>query len=565
MTSTHPDGLDRRRFLGLVAAVPATVALPALPAAAAAAPSADLFAEWSGNRNNHPQLPDSSYAGYKRGERSLPNPPVVATVTEFGGKPDGVTDNTTALRRAIDAAAARGGGAVSLPAGDFLVSGLVRLNRSGVVLRGAGRTQTRIVFTRNLRQIIGDNRQNDQSQWSYAGGLLWIAPADSFDSSGRLLNWDGTPVNLSGNTVNDWEQWRSGGFHQGRRLAKVTANATRGARSVTVNSTAGLRVGQIALMTWKNPGSSGGYSLLKHVGGSALLSSNYNWSSATLLLPPRTPRYRWPVKIESISGNTVRLAQPLRLDVRAVEWDVDFQDLGPSIQESGVERLTLALRGPTHPQETHLQHYGSNGVYLNRAVNCWVRDVDIDGGENGLMMSQVKQVTATGFAIRSPVRLHHATACRFMAADVLFQDFVVDPVRIYHGLNHEWLSSGIVWSRGLLAHGTFDSHRGLPFDNVRTEIIVARNDGAAGGNSAAGPRNGRRIVHWNVDNRGTSGTWVNQLDGLSSGALVGVRGPRDDSCSSGMVCGEKGSRRVDEGVVPTPANLYEAQRAARLG
>jgi hypothetical protein len=59
--------------------------------------------------------------------------------------------------------------------------------------------------------------------------------------------------------------------------------------------------------------------------------------------------------------------------------------------------------------------------------------------------------------------------------------------------------------------------------------------------------------------------WVNQPDTLSSGALVGVRGPRSDACSSGMVCGDKGTRSVEAGKVPTPANLYEAQLLARLG
>jgi Pectate lyase superfamily protein len=577
-------GLDRRTFLratsGILPAghLPGGVAPPGArpashppshPAGAPPAPapptsSGLLFREWLRNPHDHPLVPDVSYAGYRRGETPLPVRRVAARVTAFGGRGDGRTDNTAALRRAIDAAAARGGGAVLLPPGEFRVDGFVWLNRSGVVLRGAGRSRTRIVFTRSLNQVLGELRYDGQSQWSYAGGLVWIAPGDSFDRHGRLLSWDGRPVDPAGTVPNDWEQWRGGGFHQGHRLAKVTRDARRGARVLTVDTTAGLRPGQFVLMTWRNAGAAGGYSLLKHLAGSPLLADAYDWRSAGWMLPPDLPCYRWPVQVLGVRGRTVCLAQPVRLDVRAGEWDVDLQQIGPYVRECGVEHLTLALRGPTHPAETHLQQYGANGVYLNRAVDCWVREVDVDGGENGLVVSQCKQVTASGFAVRSPVKVHHGTACRFMSADVLHEDFVLDPARIFHGINHEWLSSGIVWSRGRLVHGTFDSHRGLPFDNVRAEVLLDRNDGAAGGSGLAGPRNGRRVVGWNVDNRGPTGTGVNQPESLSSGALVGVRGPRDDRCDRATVCGDKGTRSYDEGKVPQPVNLYEAQLAARL-
>ncbi len=45
--------------------------------------------------------------------------------------------------------------------------------------------------------------------------------------------------------------------------------------------------------------------------------------------------------------------------------------------------------------------------------------------------------------------------------------------------------------------GTFDSHRGMPFANVRTDITV-NNDGVHGGDASAGPLFGARFTHWNI-------------------------------------------------------------------
>ena len=47
-------------------------------------------------------------------------------IMDFGAVPDGVTLNTTSIQKAIDAAAASGGGQVRIPAGVFL-TGTLRL------------------------------------------------------------------------------------------------------------------------------------------------------------------------------------------------------------------------------------------------------------------------------------------------------------------------------------------------------------------------------------------------------------------------------------------------------
>ncbi len=83
------------------------------------------------------RVPDFSHAGYRGGE-TLPKVPVVLTITPLEG------DDTARIQAALDAAGARTPdargfrGAVLLTAGEYQISGTLRVRASGVVLRGAG-------------------------------------------------------------------------------------------------------------------------------------------------------------------------------------------------------------------------------------------------------------------------------------------------------------------------------------------------------------------------------------------------------------------------------------------
>ncbi|MCD8483029.1 MAG: hypothetical protein LR015_10430 [Verrucomicrobia bacterium] len=74
----------------------------ALSAIAQPANSDELFAEWLLQPDTHPQVPNNSFAGYRRGQVSIPDVPVVNNVVvDFGADPTGVEDSTKAFWRAI--------------------------------------------------------------------------------------------------------------------------------------------------------------------------------------------------------------------------------------------------------------------------------------------------------------------------------------------------------------------------------------------------------------------------------------------------------------------------------
>ena len=93
-------------------------------------------------------LHDFSYAGYHNGEREpsadLAGP--IIDVVAMGADPTGASDSSAAIQAAIDAASV-GGGIVSIPAGLYRADGALRVEASGVVIRGEGADLSRIYFT----------------------------------------------------------------------------------------------------------------------------------------------------------------------------------------------------------------------------------------------------------------------------------------------------------------------------------------------------------------------------------------------------------------------------------
>jgi hypothetical protein len=99
-------------------------------------------------------VPDYSYVGYHQGELSIPDVPVVKTISADTG------DNLNNIQNAInevgnrtpDANGIRG--AILLKAGTYRVSNNILLNKSGVILRGEGNTTHLIATRREQHSLI---------------------------------------------------------------------------------------------------------------------------------------------------------------------------------------------------------------------------------------------------------------------------------------------------------------------------------------------------------------------------------------------------------------------------
>jgi pectate lyase-like protein/uncharacterized protein DUF4955 len=539
--------MDRRDFLAAAAA--GLLLVNPAPATAQRRRAHRLWTEWLATPNTHPLVPNVSYAGYRRGEVALPDVPVAVDVTSYGAVGDGVTDSTAAFTAAVDAAGAAGGGAVFVPPGEFVLTGVLWMHHSGVVLRGAGRTRTTLRFDASLTEAY---RPPSRGEWSWNGGLVWFLPREVR-----------TALEEQGFTGNE-------GWLGNNDLASVTEAVPRGSTRVPVSDPGAFRVGEHVLLLADNVEDS---SLLAHLAGDIPGTAGYPWPTAARRLRPELTdwvlrenfrQHRWPVAIGSIEDGAVVLAQPTRIDLRPA-WRPRFATLGPVVAESGIEHLTIRMREIQQPP--HHQDPGFNGPHFQASLNCWAGDVDVWHSDNGFGTTTSKNVTMTGVRVGGRAR-HHSFICRTQTHDLLVSDFEIPPATTplapgagYHGINTEGMSAGNVWAGGTM-DGTFDSHKALPFDSVRTAVTVA-NTGDTGGAADAGPRWGARFCHWNIEVTNGRAHGIRLEEHAPYSAIVGVRGTSGPTDHEPEFTGPLHSVADALGSTVAPENLYAAQLAAR--
>ncbi|WP_327355201.1 glycosyl hydrolase family 28-related protein [Streptomyces sp. NBC_01304] len=538
---------------GLAKAAPGSTA-PSSAAPGSTAPrpeTAELWREFSRTPYTHPQIPYVGRAGHKGGAR-FPRRPVVANVLKYGATRDGSQDSAPAINEAIAAAGRAGGGTVLVPAGTYRIDGLIHLAYSNVVLRGAGSTRTTLRATKNLTELIGpygSRYGGDKSSWSWAGGLIWLCPKGRWDSLTRAIEAKAWPFEgWTGNKRDEWDTLT--GVEAGRR----------GDRSVTVTDPARLTPGDLVLLRLADDAD---HTLLAHMAGGGPGPEAYTWDDKTKLTS-YVP-YEWPVRITRVEGREVTLERPLPLDVRP-EWDPRLTTHVAPLTGAGVEGLTL--EAVETPQSPHLLDKGHNGVTFQCAYDCWADDITVRHVDNGFGLVAASACTLRRTRVEGRGS-HHPYFCREGSHDNLVEDFTIAARTVpapagtqLHGINVEGLSSYNVWSRGHMEMGTFDTHRGMPFANVRTQITVT-NDGRHGGDASAGPLYGARFTHWNV-------TVTNERAGLIKldeiapySATVAISTVREfDQTDVPDFTGALHSRTEAYGSPGgvRPLNLYEAQR-----
>ena len=558
-------GIGRRSLLGGAIAVAAAAATGGTASAATPAGNQQpagqqqqqgqvpaLWHEFARTPFTHPQIPYVGRAGYRGGAARFPRRPAVADVRAYGAVADGTTDCAPAINRAIAAAGRAGGGTVLIPPGTYRIDDLIRIGYDNVVLRGAGSARTTLYATRNLTELIGvygSRYGGDKSSWSWAGGLIWLAPNARWASLTAAIRAKAWP--FEGWTGNRRDEWQT--------LTTVEP-ARQGSWTVTVADAAGLRPGALVLLRLADDT---GHTLLEHMAGGGPGPEAYYWDDKTKLTS-YVP-YEWPVRIARVQGRKVTLERPLPLDIRP-EWDPRLTTHVQALTGSGVEGLTL--EAVETPQSQHLLDKGYNGVALQCAYDCWVDDVTVRHVDNGFGLVAASSCTLrrTRVAGRGS---HHPYFCREGSHDNLVEDFTIEQRTVpapagtqLHGINVEGLSSYNVWSGGEMQMGTFDSHRGMPFANVRTDITV-NNNGRHGGDASAGPLFGARFTHWNI--RVTNGrAGLMKIDGLAPwSATVGVNEVTEsDQIDVPDFAGDLHARVELYGTtdVVRPRNLYEAQR-----
>lgn len=484
---------------------------------------------------NGNRIPDFSWAGYRNGEAPLPVVPVKRTIGPISG------DNTAHIQQALDEVGAlpldANGfrGAVLLRPGTYTTNGTIRLNRSGVVLRGSGpdkepATNTIIYSTvRSSGTTVCDEQPT--------GGV------NAITVGGAIANWD---AQVPG-TITD----------------VVTDRVRVGSRTFTVADASNLKVGDNIIVFHPHTVDWG-----KAINNGGVVNE-----------PP------WPVGsrpivynryIRAIDGNDITICAPVynHLDRSLSKsyvyvWD----DGGRLVRNVGVENLRIDIKALSAEDERQAR----NGIRLQGVEDAWVLKCHIlhfwfaGVDTHAVTRSTIKDTWA--YSPRS--MLCGSRRYNFNAGinvnQVLFRDIISTYARHAFAASGTTRTSGCAWVNGYNQYGYSASgghHRwsqGLLYDNIeerdskysRGWVISLQNHGDEGGG------HGWSSVHsvaWNC--KVGPGKWVCvKRPPTAQNYAIGTTG---NASGSSIYPGPTGYIEGTNRAGLDPASLYDAQLRDRL-
>lgn len=413
------------------------------------------------------RLPDFSYAGYHAGEANIPNGPAKWDFKrDFHAKGDGRTDDSGALLNAIQSIDA---GVLFIPEGTYVIARRIDISKGNFVLRGAGPNKTVLLFPNSLTDLFGNKAKGtEQSQWAFGPGLLNITGKD--------------PINPE------------------TRLADVTASAKRGERTLQLSSKISVAKGDWVRLTEsdpKSPSADAG-SLIHYLYG------NLMPPGSDLIGTPHVVRFL--SRIKSVSDKQIELERPLPYDVRP-EWTPELHRFAPSVQEFGIEHLSIHF--PWTPYPGHFKEKGYNAIFFEGVSQCWVNDVEIQNADFGIdltstnfcTVSHVTLTTSASRAVSSDARGwngHHGIDSGH-GTENLITNFDVQ-TKFVHDISVEWYSLHTVFANGRGVDLNMDHHREANYSTLFSNLDCGAGTRPfdSGGSGNRGAHSGAYSTFWNI-------------------------------------------------------------------
>jgi hypothetical protein len=467
------------------------------------------------------RLPDFSYAGYQRGERTLPRAAAQANVKDFGARGDGQTDDTDAFRKAVETAA---GKTILVPAGKYVITDFVTIRSSGTVLRGEGPDRSVLYFPKPLEAVKPN-----------LGATTSGRPTSNY-------SWSGGFVEVRGD------------FSKGA-LSAAAAPASRGDLELVVDHPDRFAAGdEVRLVLRDTPDNS--LARYLYAEDSGPVDNLEGKLSATFLAR---------VVAVDEAGRRVRFDRPLRWDVR-LAWEPQLFSAQSDVEEVGIEGL--AFEFPVTPYEGHFTEQGYNAIAFRGVRNCWVRNVAVRHADSGMFVHG-HNVTLSGILIESERRPgpdrnstgHHGVT--LSGTDCLLTDFELR-TRFIHDITMTRGSAGNVTMNGRAVDLALDHHRYAPHANLFTNLDAG--EGRRLFQSGGGARLGWHCAAWET-------FWNIRAQQPQRWPGAGSREPWSCSLINLVGLSTQESSTLDrdgrwfEALSPdrlSPPNLYEAQLGRRL-
>lgn len=307
------------------------------------------------------RIPDFSYAGYKNGEVDIPFVQVVKTISAIDG------DNTVNIQSAVDEVGklplVNGiRGALLLKAGKYEVTGTIRINQSGIVLRGEG-----------------DSEDVSKSTIIFAKGNT---PSQR------------TVIIAGGGSNNSWNSQVAG-----TKTNIITEKIFVGERKFRVENVGGYNVGDNIIIAHPNTAA-----WLKAVdyGGTA---TDPGWATTDGL----TILYNRFIK--KISGDTITIDAPVfnNLDRSLSQSYIYKYSRSGLLTNIGIENLRVDVEIPVNDVPTNSngnEAHAWQAIEMVQIEDAWIKNSTmIHFGQSGVMTSTATRITIDNCKAIDPISI----------------------------------------------------------------------------------------------------------------------------------------------------------------
>lgn len=495
----------------------------------------DLLQEFSEKPFTHPSIPNVANAGnlMNRLESTARRPSTVVYLRKHGAIADDGRDDTASFYAALDSArafVAEGKQVtVQMEEGTYDISDALFVEGGHTFLRGHGIEKTTLRFHASLQEAIPIGHPREKT-FSWRGGMIWFCPNTTRELELSKPEFIVQDVNLPAGTTRIPLANANDSFQRGDVVRTIFRGGSEMVREASGNS-------ELNIADYR---------------GWRVLDINGYWWLHNINI------------VESVTQDHIEFAKPLRMHLKPGRALFVSQSKSELAIGGGADNFTLQFMVGEHDHKyIHLHEKGYNAFFLHKIAFAKLSNLRIVDADNAVILESSHHCSLGDIKSNGSRKAHHGVSLR-NSHDNLITGWTQHQ-RVQHGLSIQDYSSGNVFASCEMDHGTLDCHRGMPFDNVRTDIVIHRADGSGGG--AFGPTAGRRIVTWNV--RATAPTWKGKprLKGIRAftnpkayprSALVGVNGlPEESKPDGGTV------EVADWNKIPSNRNLYTFQKGLK--
>jgi len=469
-----------------------------------------------------------------------------------GGKADDDKDDSAALARACEQVGRAGGGVVTIGEGIWHLDRPVTIRHDSVLIRGAGRDKTRLIFR---YRIGGDGA----SFYSPAPGQT-VGPNTRIELHCAPTNLQSMQILVDDKPVGNWERGEHSGNSfsyaiRGSQITRAVANGKHILKGVGTYSNGSTRQTQTeivvdsahrddpdvaessAAIMFAGQGNTGAKLLLAEDGrrGDARLvlksAAGLRSGDKIIIDGPATERWKtltknkclwglyrmYAVEVAAVEGNTISLGQPLRIEFPTIDGS-SVQKVRP-IQFCGIEDLTI--------EQT--QNLWITAVMFNHGWNCRAEDVTVKKcGRFPIYGSSAKWCTIRRCTFDDAwFKGGGGTAYTGWEKcwDCLMED--VTTYKMRHAPCFQWATSGCVIRNSVFHDSDGQWHAGWTNENLIEQCVIesVRGNGGYGygmwasppEDTAHGP-NGPRNVVYNCDvTSQLAGLW---MGGMNEGWMI---------------------------------------------